>query len=66
MKASCERCNGKGSLYTRIAGDVHIADCPDCEGYGTITLKQVQAKQSKPKEPYRSFGAIDLDAILRE
>lgn len=61
MKATCEQCNGNGSLYTRIAGDVHIADCPNCKGEGKVELAQV----IKKKEPYKSFGAVDIDSLLR-
>ncbi len=63
MKATCERCNGSGSLYTRIACDVHIADCPDCNATGQVELTQ-PIKQKKA-EPYKSFGAVDLDSLLR-
>lgn len=63
MKVPCEQCNGNGSLYTRIAGDVHIADCPDCNASGQVELSQ-PIKQKKD-EAYKSFGAVDLDSLLR-
>lgn len=46
MQVQCERCNGKGSLYTMIAGDKHIADCPDCIGYGVVALKKVRVEKA--------------------
>lgn len=55
----CEACKGNGEVYLKIAGDVHIAKCEACEGWGTVeTLK-------KPKK-IESFGKVDIDALLKE
>ncbi len=62
MKATCEHCKGTGSLYTRIACDVHIATCPECEGFGVIEAQPITKKKA---EPYKSFGVVDIDSILR-
>jgi hypothetical protein len=66
MKTPCERCKGNGSLYTSIAGDVHIADCPECEGFGTVKAAPPAPKKQKEPPPYKSFGAINIDELLAD
>lgn len=63
MKVPCEACNGNGSIYTRIACDIHIATCPECEGLGVVEAQPTIIK--KKAEPYKSFGVVDIDSILR-
>ena len=60
MKLPCSLCNSKGHVTTNIAGDVHIATCSQCEGYGSHEPKIATRKKLE------SFGKVDIDSLLKE
>lgn len=61
MNVKCSACKGNGEVYIRIGTDVHIAKCVQCDGWGSHEAgKVVKTKAEK------SFGKIDIDALLNE
>lgn len=61
MTIKCEACKGTGEVYKRIAGDVHIAKCGVCEGWGSV-----DATPPKPKRTLKHFGSVNLNELLDE
>lgn len=57
MTLKCPECAGKGELYLRIAGDVHIAKCAGCDGWGTVEVVKGPVRM-------RKFGSVNLDDFL--
>lgn len=59
-EVKCQDCGGKGHTTTLIAGDVHIAECPECLGWGTVT-----EVKTKPVFHGGRFGRIDDIDLVR-
>ena len=59
----CPECTGKGEIYVRIAGDVHIDKCAACEGWGSVEQSKPQKKSKIDRE---SFGKINIDSLLAD
>jgi DnaJ-class molecular chaperone len=66
-EAKCDDCKGKGHVTTVIAGDVHIAECKECLGWGTVSVKKVAKNRL-----YGQFGklkhshSVNIDELLKE
>lgn len=55
----CDDCKGKGHTTALIAGDVHIVECKECLGWGTLTIAKVQKNTAYGKFAGGRFGQID-------
>lgn len=62
-KTRCEECDGKGSLYLKIGGDVHIAECSACKGWGSLDKVLTPPP---PKRKLSKFGSVNIDDLLDE
>jgi hypothetical protein len=61
-KVKCEECDGKGERYLKIAGDVHIARCACCDGFGVVASPRVTEKPPAPSK----FGSVNINELLGE
>lgn len=59
----CEVCKGKGHTTTAIAGDVHIAECKSCAGWGTVDIETLKVSSNKS---FGKFGRIDLNGPFED
>jgi DnaJ-class molecular chaperone len=60
----CDQCKGKGHFTKTIAGDVHIAECPDCSGWGSITVTKDTVSRYPAK--LKKFGSVNINDLLDE
>lgn len=59
----CLACNGKGHTTLTIAGDVHIAECKECLGWGTITAEKIV--KIRANERYGKFAGGKVEDFGR-